>query len=108
MGGVPWSPEIQSIREKIELWQMLVRRKKNVKVSVKRIRRFIQKVPISNAFTCSLKEAISHLDAAHKEYKNKAKEKAPQLRHKFQESLAVAIAAKMELTPTRNPTIFSA
>ena len=93
MGGVPCSLEIQVLREKIELWEMLVRWKKKVKVSVKRIRRFLKKVPISNAFTSSPKEATNQKDAAYREYKA-AKEKAPEMRAKFQESLAVAIAAK--------------
>ena len=93
MGGVPWSLEIQQIRDKIELWEMLVRRKKKVKVSVKRIRRFLKKGSSSHAFTCSLKEALHIRDEAHREYKT-AKEKAPQMRAKFQESLAVAITVK--------------
>ena len=93
MGGVPWSAEIQLLRDKIELWEMLVRRKKKVKISVKRIRRFLKKVPIRDAFTCSLKEAICHRDEAYLEYKT-AKSKAPEMRAKFQESLAIAIAVK--------------
>jgi hypothetical protein len=56
MGGVPWSAEIQLLRDKIELWEMLVCRKKKVKISVKRIRCFLKKVSIRDAFTCSLKE----------------------------------------------------
>ncbi len=59
MGGVPWLLEIQTIRDKIELWEMLVRRKKKVKVSVKSIRQFLKKGSSSHAFTCLLKEALS-------------------------------------------------
>jgi hypothetical protein len=93
MGDIPWSLEIQNFRDKIELWEMLVWRKKKVKVSVKRIRRVLKKGSSSHAFTRSLKEALSIRDAAYQEYKT-AKEQAPQMRAKFQESLAVTIAAK--------------
>jgi hypothetical protein len=94
MGGVPWSPELQVLRDTLELWTMLVRRKKKVKVSVKRIRRFLKKVTVRNAFTCSLQESQTILDAAFRDYKKAKKEEALQMRHKFQESLAQAIALK--------------
>jgi hypothetical protein len=93
MGGVPWSLEIQLLRDKIELWEMLVRKKQKVKISTKRIRRFLKKVPVRHAFTSSLPEAIFQRDAAYLEY-HTAKEKAPAMRVKFQESLATAIAVK--------------
>ena len=93
MGGVPWSPILQAIRDKIELWAMLIRRKQQVKVSVRRIRRFLENSPIQNAFTCSLQEAYTQKKLAHAEYKE-TREKAPELRSKFQDTLAVAIAEK--------------
>jgi hypothetical protein len=40
MGGVPSSPKLQIYRDLIELWQMIVIKRKRIKVSVKRIRRF--------------------------------------------------------------------
>jgi hypothetical protein len=72
---------------------MLVRRKKKVKISVKRIRRFLKKVSKRDAFTCSLKEAICQRDGPYFKYKT-AKEKAPEMQTKFQESLAIAITVK--------------
>lgn len=55
MGGVPWSPEIGLLRDTIELWTMIVRRKSRLKVSVKRIRRFLKKLlrsaTLSNALS---------------------------------------------------------
>ena len=61
MGGVPWSSEIQILRDTIQLWAMVVRRKSRVKVSVKHIHRFLRKVPnIRNAFSCTLQEAAVH------------------------------------------------
>jgi hypothetical protein len=40
MGGVPWSPPLQLFCDTIELWATLVRRKKQVRASVKRIQCF--------------------------------------------------------------------
>jgi hypothetical protein len=94
MGGVLWSPGLQVLRDTLELWSMLVHRKNNVTVSVKRIRRFLKRVTIRDAFTCSLDEAMASQRAAYQAYKKFKKKEAPQMRHKFQESLAVAIALK--------------
>ncbi len=95
MGGVPWSPPIQLLRDTIELWSMLVRRKKHVRVSVKRIRRFLRKVPsVRHAFTCSLQEATNRRHAAYKEYKAACKIEAQTMRENFQGTLAEAIALK--------------
>ena len=33
MGGVPWSPTLKLLRDTIELWDMIVRKKKRVRVS---------------------------------------------------------------------------
>ncbi len=74
---------------------MVVRRKKQVRVSVKRIRRFLRKVPsVRNAFTCSLQEATNHRHAAYKEYKAARKTEAQKMRENFQGTLAEAIALK--------------
>jgi hypothetical protein len=43
MGGVPWSPKLQIYRDTIGLWQMIVKKRKQIKVSVKRIGRFMMK-----------------------------------------------------------------
>jgi hypothetical protein len=95
MGGVPWSPEIQVLRDTIELWSMLVRRKSRVRVSVKRIRRFLKRLPtIRNAFSCSLSEAIHFKNLAYKSYQAACKAEAPNMRRKFQVGLAEAIALK--------------
>jgi hypothetical protein len=95
MGGVPWSPEIQILRDKIEAWYMLVRKKKNVQVSVKCIRRFLKKVPsITNAFTCTLPEALQSRQMAFLEYRSARKLDALKWRETFQGTLAEAIALK--------------
>jgi hypothetical protein len=95
MGGVPWSPEIQILRDKIEAWSMLVRKKKNVQVSVKRIRCFLKKVPsITNAFTCTLPEALQCRQMAFMEYQSARKLDTLKWRETFQGTLAEAIALK--------------
>jgi hypothetical protein len=95
MGGVPWSPEITRLRNTIKLWAMMVRKKSRVKVSVKRIRQFLLKVPkVRNAFSCSLAEAIHHRNLAYQEYKEMGKTEALPLREKFQGTIAEAIALK--------------
>jgi hypothetical protein len=37
MGGVPWSPKLQPFRDTIELWKMILQKRKGLKISVKRI-----------------------------------------------------------------------
>jgi hypothetical protein len=95
MGGIPWSPALQELRDTIELWAMLVRRKQHSKVSVKRIRRFLRRVPfVKNAFTCSLQEALCCRQQAFQVYLAARKSEAIALRQKFQGTLAEAIALK--------------
>ena len=95
MGGMPWSSELQVLRDTIELWAMIVRRKSRVKVSVKRIRKFLLKVPaVRNAFSCTLDEAIQERNLAFKKYKAISKKDAIKMRQNFQGTLAEAIALK--------------
>jgi hypothetical protein len=95
MGGMPWSTELQILRDTIELWAMVVRRKTGVKVSVLRIRRFLLKVPaVRTVFSCTLDEAILARNLAFKTYKAVTKKEATKMRQKFQGTLAEAIALK--------------
>jgi hypothetical protein len=95
VGEVPWSAELQVLRDTIELWAMAARRKSRVKVSVKRIRRFSRKVPqIRNVFTCALQEATRARTLAFKACKAVSKTEAMKMRQTFQGALAEAIALK--------------
>ena len=95
MGGVPYSPEIQELRNTIELWAMVVRRKSRLKVSVTRIRRFLKKVPqVTNVFQSTLEEAIQSRNRAFKAYQAVTKLEAMKLRENFQGTLAEAVALK--------------
>ena len=83
MGGVPWSPTLKLLRDMIELWEILVRRKKHIRVSVKCIRQYLRKVPEArHAFTCTLPDAMHQLNLAYKVYRSARKVDALQLRQK--------------------------
>jgi hypothetical protein len=93
MGEVPWSPKLQPYRDSIELWKMIKRKRKGMKVSVKRIRRFMGKTNIRDALTCDLELAETYLKQAVKAY-NIAKQSADLWRNDFLENLAKAKADK--------------
>jgi hypothetical protein len=73
MGGVPWSPKLQPYRDMIELWKMIQHKRKGVKISVKRIRRFMTKTRIRDALSNNLEQTEILLDTAHKSYKEARK-----------------------------------
>jgi hypothetical protein len=91
MGGIPWLPKLQTYRDTIELWRMIVRKRKHIKVSVKRIRRFMIRTSIRDALTNDLDQAELLLQQAYKAYK-KAKKSAQFWRNNFLEDLAGAKA----------------
>jgi hypothetical protein len=79
MGGIPWSSELQTLRDNIELWAMLIKRKKRVQISVRRIRRFLKRLPsVKNAFSCSLEVATKNLNTVYTNYKTARTTEAPQ------------------------------
>jgi hypothetical protein len=96
-GEVPWSPKLQRFRTEIELWTMILRKRKGVKVSNKRIRRFMRKTGIWNALKHDLEDTIKRLAEIHQSYKE-AKTHADVWRNDFLESLAEAKAAKNDTT----------
>jgi hypothetical protein len=51
MGGIPWSPKLQGFRNAIELWSMILRKRKGIKVSNTWIRRFMAETGIWNSFS---------------------------------------------------------
>ena len=90
---VPWSPKLQRFRTVIELWAMILRKRKGVKVSNKRIRRFMKKTGEWTALRYDLEDATKKLAEAHKAYEA-AKKEAQVWRDDFLESLAEAKAEK--------------
>ena len=93
MGGIQWSPKLQTFRDKIELWHMVVRRRKHRKISTKRIRRFMKKTGIRDALQCGIDQATHNLNLSFKEYRE-AKKHTEVWRDEHLISLAKANADK--------------
>jgi hypothetical protein len=93
MGGVPWSPKLQPFRDTIELWKMIRRKRKGLKISVKRIRCFMFKTSIRDALTNNLEQVELHLKQAGIDYAQAAKS-ALAWRNDFLYELAKAKAEK--------------
>ena len=87
MGALPWSPKLQSFRDKILVWSLLLKKRKSRKVSNRKIRRLLLKTDTHDAYTKSLSEIEALLDASFLAYK-KAREQAVRWRDEFMESLA--------------------
>jgi hypothetical protein len=94
MGGVPWSPQLQIYRQTIELWQMIRRKRKGMKISLKRIRRFMKKTRIRDALSNNLGQTEQLLAQAYCSYRT-ARKHAQLWRNNFLESLAKAKADKL-------------
>ncbi len=93
MGGVPWSPKLQGFRDAIELWSMIVRKRKGVTVSNTRIRRYMAKTGVWDAFEPDATAAAHNLKTAHRTYRH-AKQQAISWRDEFLLSIADANASK--------------
>ena len=91
MGGIPWSPKLQSYQDQIKLWNMILKRTKLVKVSLTRIRQWMHKTGEMEALKASKETAKLKLNKAYKFYR-KAKKKATNWRNKFLNSLVEAQA----------------
>ena len=98
MGGVPWSPKLQSFRTEIELWAMILRKRKGIRVSNTRIRQFMGKSGIWDAFSVNLEDAEAKLKSAHKKYRV-AKKNAAVWRDDFMVSLAEVRSERNKTTP---------
>jgi hypothetical protein len=93
MGGIPWSPKLQGFRNAIELWSMIIWKRKGIKVSNTRICRFMAKTGIWNAFSADEVGAELNVKTAHRLYRA-AKKDASVWRDEFLHSLATATAKK--------------
>ena len=98
MGGVPWSPKLQPYRNTIELWKMIKKKRTGIKISVKRIRRFMMKTGIRDALENDLEQVEIYLKIAEREY-NVAKKSAALWRNDFLDGLAKARADKKGTEP---------
>ena len=93
MGAIPWSSKLQGFRDAIELWSMVWRKRKGVRVSTTKIRRYMLKTGIWHALQCDRDNAGDMLREAHSEYRV-AKKNAVVWRDSFLDSLAEAKAKK--------------
>ena len=100
MGGVPWSPKLQIYRDTIELWQLIVKKRQRMKVSVKRIRRYMAKTGLCQALEYNLAGASLFLTKAYESY-GEAKTKAQLWRDDHLDSLDKARAKKNNSTPDK-------
>ena len=100
MGGVAWSPAIQILRDKVELWILVMRRKRRVRTNLTKIRRLIKRTKSFNALRIPHHNVWFSLKAALKEYYD-AKKTARSQRNSFLDDLATAMA---ENAPPRNPS----
>jgi len=60
MGEVDWSPGVQEVRDKLEVWNMVVCLHQGRKINPGRIRRAARKVGIISPLGCTLGEAIRY------------------------------------------------
>jgi hypothetical protein len=90
-GMIPWSPRLQKHRTNIEIWSLLIKKKKGKKVSNKKIRRLLKKTDIMGAYDLTLLQLEDKIDAAFNEYK-KARTEATTWRDEFLEELATSRA----------------
>ncbi len=97
MGGVDWSPAYQQSRDAIELWALLRRKKLGMKVSSRRLRRWIRKTKAVNPWGRSLEEIEEELYTARTKYRA-AKKEASKLRAEHNDRLYAAMAEKQGVT----------
>ena len=91
MGGVAWSPAIQILRDKVELWILVMRRKRRVRTNLTKIRRLIKRTKCFNALRIPHHNVWLSLKAALKEYYD-AKKTARSQRIYFLDDLATEMA----------------
>ena len=96
MGWVPWSPEYQEARDMIEVWVLLRKKKLGLKVSSRRIRRWIEKTKITNPWRRSMADIEQALKEARATYYTTKKE-ATELRKQHNDRLHEALAKQQGL-----------
>jgi hypothetical protein len=64
-GAIPWSPELQLLFDIRQLWTLIVKKKKRVRMSSKQIRRLMAQCNNTDAFQVTLEEAQTRRDLAH-------------------------------------------
>lgn len=92
MGAVDWSPKLQSFRTDIEIWSMLLKKRKSQRqISNRKLRRLLSKTNITDAFSKTIPEIEDALSLAFSNYR-KARCDAAGWRDEFLDSLATSRA----------------
>jgi hypothetical protein len=91
MGSAHWLPAYQQSQDAIELWALLQRKKLGMKVSSRRLRRWIRKTKAVNPWGRSLGEIEDELITAGTKYRA-AKKEASKLRAAHNDWLHAAMA----------------
>ena len=87
VGGVPWSPTIQKLRDTIHVLSLLLKKRNGNQVSNRLIRRQLAKTDLQNAYHLSVPELRQHLNITYRMYKTAD---AEQLQEDFLPDLAQA------------------
>ena len=91
MGGVPWSPKIQALIDKICAWNLLFRRRNGANINGRHLRNCFKQAKLDfSLLKCSRKTVIEQLDLAISTFRVAAKT-ADQTRADFRIDLAKAI-----------------
>jgi len=82
MGKVDWSPVVQDVRDKLEVWNLVVPLRQGRKINPGSIRRAARRAGIVSPLSCSLAEAIRYRRMTTQEYE-KMKPNARALRKDY-------------------------
>ena len=96
VGKVPWSPELQIYRDRIDFWSRIVKLMKGVDTSQTELKRLSRKLQINLAFHADLPSAVLQLMLAYRSYRE-AKVQAPDWRDEHNQSLIDAYIAEGKL-----------
>ena len=97
-GSTPWSPQIQTHRDRIDYWHSILRTKTGVLTSKNKIKKLSIKLGEYSGHYLNAAEALTKLKCAWKEYRA-AKKNAYALRVTFQEEIIAKKAIDRKVTP---------
>ena len=100
-GGRPWSPRLQRYRDTIEVWSLILKKRKKIHTYSSVIRRLIHKLGLQEALKLTLNEVEQKLEEARKDYWE-ARKHAVKWRENFLDKLAQDVAEKMDIKKNRH------
>ena len=69
-GGIPWSPQLQSFRNTIELWDLIYKKKTGVRISNNKIKCLMVATGEMEALMVGRLMALRNYSTVHREYKS--------------------------------------